>query len=100
MLRCSDNSIYTGITNDIKRRRQEHFTKDKNCAKYTEVHTAKRLEALWQSEDRKNASKLEFHIKTLSKDKKENLIKNNDNFEKFLGKKLEVSLYERCKIDI
>lgn len=99
MIRCKDNSIYTGITNDIERRMKEHFNKEKNCAKYTETHNAKKLEALWKSEDRKLASKLEFHIKTLKKMQKENLIENNDNFEKFLGKKVEASLYERCKLD-
>ena len=28
MLRCKDNSIYTGITTDIERRMREHFSKD------------------------------------------------------------------------
>lgn len=27
MLRCKDNSIYTGITTDINRRMEEHFSK-------------------------------------------------------------------------
>ena len=30
MLRCENNSIYTGITTDVKRRMEEHFSKDKN----------------------------------------------------------------------
>lgn len=99
IIRCFDNSLYTGITTDVKRRMKEHFTKDKNCAKYTEVHTAKKLEVFWKSEDRKLASKLEFHIKTLNKNQKEQLIENNNNFEKLLGKKLESKFYERCSIN-
>ena len=30
MLRCADNSIYTGITTDLKRRIEEHITKVRN----------------------------------------------------------------------
>ena len=36
MIRCKDNTIYTGITTDVKRRMEEHFRKDKKCAKPTE----------------------------------------------------------------
>jgi predicted GIY-YIG superfamily endonuclease len=28
MLRCKDNSIYTGITTDVERRMKEHFSKE------------------------------------------------------------------------
>ena len=27
ILRCQDNSLYTGITTDLKRRMQEHFSR-------------------------------------------------------------------------
>ena len=75
MLRCEDKSIYTGITTDIDRRLNEHFTKDeKKCAKYTKRHTAKNVEAVWQTENRVLASKLEYHIKKLTKSKKEQLV--------------------------
>ena len=52
MLRCEDNSIYTGITTDINRRMKEHFSKNKKCAKYTLKHTAKKLESVWQTGNR------------------------------------------------
>lgn len=70
MLRCTDDSIYTGITTDLKRRMDEHFTQGEKCAKYTKRHKAKKLEAAWSSEDRKLASKLEYYIKHLPKVKK------------------------------
>ena len=38
MLRCENNSIYTGITSDIKRRMEEHFSQNKKCAKYTKKY--------------------------------------------------------------
>ena len=100
MLRCIDDTIYTGITNDIERRMVEHFSKDKKCAKYTVSHTAKKLEALWKTENKRLASKLEFHIKTLTRIQKEKLIENNENFKKLLGNKIEADMYERCLLKV
>lgn len=75
MLRCDGGEIYTGITTDIKRRMSEHFSK--SGAKYTRSHSAKRLEAVWESSDRSHASRLEYRIKQLTKQKKEKLILDN-----------------------
>lgn len=86
MLRCEDDSIYTGITNDIERRMKEHFYEDKKKAKYTRSHKAKKLEAVWKSEDKILASKLEYHIKKLTKVQKEQLIQERKLNEKLLIK--------------
>ena len=96
MLRCEDNSIYTGITTDIKRRMKEHFEKDKKCAKYTFRHTPKKLECVWKSENRILASKLEYAIKQLSKMQKEELIKTN---KLEIMQKIDASQYVRENID-
>ena len=93
MLRCKDNSIYTGITTDISRRMKEHFNKEKRCAKYTLTHSAKKLEALWVAENKSLASKLEFNIKKLKKQEKENLIKNKE-IEKYLEGKVDSEEYK------
>ncbi len=93
MIRCKDNSIYTGITTNLEKRMQEHFTKDEKCAKYTKKHTAIRLERAWKSENRVFASKLEYWIKHLSKLQKENLIKNPKKLEEFLSNKIEIENY-------
>ena len=96
MLRCQDNSIYTGITNDIKRRMEEHFNKEKKCAKYTYTHDAIKLEALWESSDKSKASKLEYAIKhNLKKEEKEELIKNNKALKKYLSEKIDCAEYKR-----
>ena len=87
MLRCMDKTIYTGITVDIKRRLEEHFSKNEKCAKYT---LAKKLEAVWECENKSLASKLEYAIKKLTKQKKEELIKT---------KNLESVFYNNEKID-
>lgn len=93
MLRCEDNSIYTGITTNVERRMNEHFSKNEKCAKYTKRHSAKKLECVWQSETRKDASKLEYFIKTLKKDEKEMLIKSNTELNNLLGNKIDINRY-------
>lgn len=78
IIRCSDKSLYTGITTDVKRRFEEHLAQSEKSAKYTRTHKAVKIEAVWQSKDRVSASKLEYQIKRLTKMQKEELIKNND----------------------
>lgn len=95
ILRCQDNSLYTGITTDLKRRMEEHFSGNEKCAKYTVRHKPKKLEMAWQSENRVLASKLEFHIKkNLTKNQKEELIKNPEKLDEFLGEKMESGNYK------
>lgn len=99
MLRCEDNTIYTGITKDIDRRMQEHFSQDEKCAKYTKTHKAKRLECAWCTEDRISASKLEYNIKKrLSKAKKEKLIKTQ-NLSEFLLEKIDENKYQKIQVN-
>jgi putative endonuclease len=65
ILRCADNSLYTGITTDLQRRLHEHNTSSKG-AKYTR---ARRPVSLVYSEtcaDRSSASMRENAIKRLS----------------------------------
>jgi putative endonuclease len=93
MLRCVDNSIYTGITTDLNRRLSQHFNKDNKCAKYTFNHSAKNLETVWQTENRTLASKLEYHIKTLSKSQKEDLIKDKSKLYELLFSKIDCDAY-------
>lgn len=97
MLRCTNNSIYTGITTDLDRRMEEHFSRNEKCAKYTLHHLAEKLETAWETEDRKLASKLEYHIKkTLSKQQKEQLIQRN-NLKELLQNKIEFEKYKKIK---
>ena len=98
MLRCEDNSIYTGITTDIERRMKEHFEKNEKCAKYSSSHTAKKLEKVWKTETKSLASKLEYHIKKLPKSKKELLIKDMCKIENVLSDKIDGSLYKKYTI--
>ena len=93
ILRCKDNSLYTGITTDIQRRIKEHFSKSGKCAKYTKTHTARKLEAVWESDNRVLASKLEYRIKQLVKARKEYLIEHN--YIEIMSDKIDVDNYRR-----
>ena len=75
MIRCEDNSLYTGMTSDLEKRINEHISKGKNGAKYTKSHNAIKLEIAWKSKEKSLACKLEYQIKTLNKKQKESLIK-------------------------
>ncbi len=88
ILRCEDNSLYTGITTNVEKRMKEHFSKSKKCAKYTFVHTAKKLETFWEVENRSQALRLEYYIKTLKKEQKEEVIKDKSKLEIYLGDKI------------
>ena len=88
MLRCEDNSIYTGITTDMSRRFEEHLSRSEKSAKYTYNHLAKKIECVYLAQNRSEASKLEYNLKKLSKDKKEQIIRKN-NLQ-------DVSKYIRC----
>lgn len=78
MLRCADNVIYTGITNNVKRRMEEHAGVRPFGAKFTRSHAPVRVEALWSCADRSLALRLEARIKKLAKKQKERLIAEND----------------------
>ena len=94
MLRCEDNSIYTGMTNDLSKRFNEHLFKTKNGAKYTKSHSVIKIEAAWKSKDKSLACKLEYQIKNLTKQQKENLIKG-EKLNKYLKGKVDCRRYRR-----
>ncbi|MBR3325641.1 MAG: GIY-YIG nuclease family protein [Clostridia bacterium] len=86
MIRCEDNSIYTGYTNDLEKRMKAHFVKAKIAAKYTKSHKPKNVEAVWRTKEKVLACKLEYQIKQLSKMEKEELIKTKKLGKFFKGK--------------
>ena len=96
MLRCSDNSIYTGMTNNLENRLNEHLLKGKNGAKYTKSHNVIKLEAAWKSKEKSLACKLEYQIKTLTKKQKEALI-NGEKLSKYFSGKLDCRRYRKYK---
>ena len=74
IIRCRDNSLYTGYTIDIKRRLREH-TKGIN-SKYTRSRGFSKLEIYFVCESKSDAMKLEYKIKQKSRYQKLNIIEN------------------------
>ena len=92
MVRCEDNSIYTGMTNNLEKRIEEHLSK--KGAKYTKSHNAIKLETAWKSKNKSLACKLEYQIKNLAKQQKENLI-NGEKLSTYLKGKIDGRKYKR-----
>lgn len=91
MLRCGDDSIYTGFTDDIKKRIYAHYHQLKTAAKYTKSHQVTGLAALWNCSSETAARKLEFRIKRLKREQKLLLIENPKAVLEFFP---ELSEYE------
>jgi len=73
ILRCADNSLYTGITTDLKRRLMEHNSL-KTGAKYTRGRRPVTVVYSEQSSTKSLASVRECALKKLTKIQKEELI--------------------------
>ncbi len=73
IVRCADNSLYTGVTTDIDRRLTEHNT-SRRGAKYTRSRRPVTLVYLTEGMDKTSAFKLEAQIKKKSKRDKEALL--------------------------
>lgn len=73
ILKCNDDTLYTGITTEIARRVEEHNTSAKG-AKYTKIRRPVSLVYQEELEDRSQASKREYAIKKLSREEKLRLI--------------------------
>lgn len=90
VIRCEDNSLYTGYTTDVERRINEHSKRDKKGAKYTKSHKLKSVEMIWECESKSVAMSLEYFFKALKKAQKEDIIKNPeiifDITDKFKGR--------------
>ncbi len=77
IIECEDTSLYTGVAKNIGSRMSVHIKKIKKSAKYTRSHTFKALRAVWESDDRSKAQKLEYRIKQLTRAQKLCLIEDN-----------------------
>ena len=75
MLECSDNSIYTGITNNLEERLKRH--QSGNGAKYLRGRLPIELVYKENFINRSEATKREIYIKKMSKKEKKNLIDLN-----------------------
>lgn len=68
IIRCKDDSLYTGYTSNIVRRMNEH--KLGINSKYTRAKGFEKLEVYFVTNTKSNAMKLEYYIKKLTRNKK------------------------------
>ena len=72
IIRCNDNSMYTGITTDLQRRLSSHLKG--TGAKYTKGKGPFEILHTEQYNNRSEASKREYQVKKLTLQKKLDLI--------------------------
>ncbi|MGB5332489.1 MAG: GIY-YIG nuclease family protein [Woeseiaceae bacterium] len=84
IVRCSDDTLYTGIASDVRKRISEHESGARG-AKYLRGKGPLRLEFAEPVGDRGVASALEYRVKRLSRTRKEALISGRESLHDLLG---------------
>ncbi|MFC7073527.1 GIY-YIG nuclease family protein [Halovenus rubra] len=77
VIECSDESLYTGYTTDVKRRVSEHDSG--TGAKYTAGRTPVTLRYVEYHNSRSMAQSREYEIKSRSRSQKEQLVATTDD---------------------
>ena len=73
MVRCADGSLYTGITTDVNRRRQQH--NDGTASRYTRSRRPTKLVWHQAHPNRSSALKREAAIKSMTRQEKVAMIR-------------------------
>ena len=81
MVRCADNTLYTGIATNVARRFREHQGGGPRAAKYLRGRGPLCLVFEKRIGDHSLAARVERRIKGLSKGKKEMLLDQKDLFD-------------------
>ena len=74
IVRCTDDTLYTGITRDVERRVDEHNTSKALAASYTRSRRPVTLVYREPAATRSAASKREYQLKQLTRREKDALI--------------------------
>jgi putative endonuclease len=75
IVRCADDTLYTGIAKDVERRIEEHNSSDVLAASYTRGRRPVALIYREAADTRSTALKREYEIKQLTRQEKEELLK-------------------------
>ena len=74
ILKCADDSLYTGVAKNVEKRLHEHNFDDKKAAKYTRSRRPVTLVFSERVKTRSAALKRELQIKSLTRSQKQKLI--------------------------
>ena len=77
IVRCSDNSLYTGVARNLEQRLREH-NEGRRGARYTRARRPVQLVYHEQATDRSAAQKREYSIKQLTPAQKRQLVSRHD----------------------
>jgi putative endonuclease len=86
LIRCNDNSLYTGIARDVEKRFAQHQQDPKKAAKFFSGKRPLRLVARKKIGSRGLALKVEHRIKKLTKSSKEELVKDSGLIDDIIEK--------------
>ena len=86
MVKCSDNTLYTGVTTNLERRLHEHNTTCRG-AKYTKSRRPVQLVYSSVCENRSHAQKVEWAFKQLSRAEKLERIEEKNDEKKSTSKR-------------
>ena len=74
IVRCADDTLYTGIAKDVTRRIEEHNSNNLLAASYTRARRPVALVHREAVETRSAAARREYEIKRMTRQEKEDLI--------------------------
>ncbi len=77
ILRCVDNSLYCGVTNNPERRVKEHNSNNSKASRFTRTRQPVKLVYAEEYKDLKSAMRRELQLKRWTRAKKEALISVN-----------------------
>lgn len=100
VLRCSDDSLYTGITPDLERRMRQHLGLVKGGARYTKLRPPKEMAALWTVPDKSAAAKAEYAIKHLTREDKQRLVNDPHAAEEILAREEPLPMTVHSILDL
>ena len=75
ILLCENGAYYTGYTNDLEARYQQHLSG--KGAKYTRSFKPIKIVQSWEVADKSTAMKMEAQLKKLTRKEKEEMILNH-----------------------
>lgn len=91
IVRCADDTLYTGVSNDVARRISEHQSQGRKTARYLRGRAPLALVYTQPAGDYAEALRLEYRIKQLSRKAKQLLINGDETIKSLVKEKADES---------